>query len=338
MKAGCPYGTHRVLNAKHGKFPQAASKLDNHMEIYDNELLIDVEMLNIDAASFRQIREEANDDKEKMAETILKIVNSRGKMHNPVTDSGGVLMGTVKQVGENFTKNIKPGEKIVTLVSLSLTPLKIEKIYDVIPEKEQVLISGQAILFQSGIYAKLTEDLSLDFVLSVLDVAGAPAQTRKITKEGDTVFIIGSGGKSGMLCLCAARKQVGSAGKVIGLAYSAADYQRTVASGLANHVIQGDARNPLEILEKVKAVTQNRLADVSINCANVGGTEMASIITTKEGGTVYFFNMATKFTAAALGAEGIGKDVNLLIGNGYTKGHVEVALGLANELRKKGLF
>ena len=47
--------------------------------------------------------------------------------------------------------------------------------------------------------------------------------------------------------------------------------------------------------------------------------------------------MATSFTRAALGAEGVGADVDLRIGNGYTEGHAELALnilGRVAELRK----
>ena len=41
--------------------------------------------------------------------------------------------------------------------------------------------------------------------------------------------------------------------------------------------------------------------------------------------------MATSFTKAALGAEGVGSDVTMIIGNGYTKGHAEITL---QELRE----
>jgi L-erythro-3,5-diaminohexanoate dehydrogenase len=45
-----------------------------------------------------------------------------------------------------------------------------------------------------------------------------------------------------------------------------------------------------------------------------------------------FFSMATSFSAAALGAEGLAADVTMLIGNGYLPGHAEFALDL---LRKE---
>ena len=50
MKPGPPYGTHRVLEPL-GVLPQPAWKIDNTMAIFDNEILIDVSALNIDAAS-----------------------------------------------------------------------------------------------------------------------------------------------------------------------------------------------------------------------------------------------------------------------------------------------
>jgi L-erythro-3,5-diaminohexanoate dehydrogenase len=64
---------------------------------------------------------------------------------------------------------------------------------------------------------------------------------------------------------------------------------------------------------------------------NIPGTEMGSIMATKDKGTVYFFSMATSFTGAALGAEGIGKDITMLVGNGYCRDHALVALQTVRE-------
>jgi L-erythro-3,5-diaminohexanoate dehydrogenase len=330
LKKGCSYGTHRVLEPK-GVLPQAAWKIDNTMEIYDNEVLIDVEMLNIDAASFRQIHDAAGGDTTKIGETILETIARRGKQHNPVTGSGGMLTGVVREVGEAFPGKLEPGEKIATLVSLSLTPLKIEAIHGVDTLKDQVEVTGQAILFASGIYAKLPDDMSRDFALAMLDVAGAPAQTARLVKPGDTVLVIGGGGKSGLLCLYEARKRAGITGKVIGVSYSQSGCDRMRTSVFADEVLQADATKPLDFFHKVREATNGELADVTINCVDIPGTEMASILSTREGGTVYFFSMATSFTAAALGAEGIGKDVQMLIGNGYTKGHAEIVLDIARK-------
>lgn len=72
-------------------------------------------------------------------------------------------------------------------------------------------------------------------------------------------------------------------------------------------------------------------ADLVINCVNMPGTEMASILAARPRGTVYFFSMATSFQAAALGAESVGQDIDLLMGNGYAEGHAEYALSVIRE-------
>lgn len=201
MKKGNKYGTHRVLEPK-GVLPQPALKIDNDMsEIYDNEILIDVQTLNVDSASFTQIYDQAGKDVEKVKEIMLGIVADRGKHQNPVTGSGGMLIGKVAKIGEALEgkTDLKVGDKIATLVSLSLTPLRIDKFLDIRPDVDQVDIEGQAILFESGIYAKLPDDIPENLALSVLDVAGAPAQTARLVQSGDTVMVIGGAGKSGIL-------------------------------------------------------------------------------------------------------------------------------------------
>lgn len=332
MKKGCRYGTHRVIEPE-GVLPQTAEKIDNTMEIYDNEILINVRTLNIDSASFTQIKEQAGGDEKKITEIMLEIVEKRGKHHNPVTGSGGMLIGTVEKIGPALEgkTNLQVGDKIATLVSLSLTPLVIEKILEIRKDVDQVDIKGKAILFESGIYAKLPEDMSETLALAVLDVAGAPAQTAKLVKPGDNVLIIGAGGKSGMLCLHEAKKRAGVTGKVIGLGHSDSSVKRIEELGLADVVLQGDATKPVEILRMVEEATDGELADVTINCVNIPNTEMASILPTKDDGLVYFFSMATSFTKAALGAEGIGKDTTMIIGNGYTKDHAEISLHTLKE-------
>ena len=326
MKKGNKYGTHRVISPK-GVLPQPADKLDNNMdEIYDNEILIDVQTLNIDSASFTQIEEQAGGDKAKIAEIMLGIVEKQGKHRNPVTGSGGMLLGTVEKIGDALVgkTDLKVGDKIATLVSLSLTPLRIDKIKEIRADVDQVDIDGKAILFESGIYAKIPADLPEKLALSALDVAGAPAQTAKLVKPGDTVLIIGAGGKSGMLCCYEAKKRAGVTGKVIGLCHSQRSTERLQKLGFCDYVFSADATQPVPVMEKIAELTNGEMCDIT-------DTEMTSILCTKNDGLVYFFSMATSFTKAALGAEGVGSDVTMIVGNGYTKGHAEITL---QELRE----
>ncbi len=338
MEKLCKYGTNRVIEPL-GVLPQAATKIDNTMQVKANELLIDVITLNIDSASFTQIKKACQNDVLKMEEMILNIVSTRGKMQNPVTGSGGMLIGEVKEVGPLFPdQSLKKGDKIATLVSLSLTPLVIDEIKEINLENDQVHIKGSAILFETGIFARVPSDMDEHLVLAALDVAGAPAQVDKLVKEGDTVAIIGAAGKSGVLCAYQAMVKATKTGKVIGVVNEEQQITALNELGLCDEVVLADATNAIEVYEKVTKVNHGQV-DITINVVNVPNTEMSCILITKDSGTVYFFSMATSFTKAALGAEGVGSDVTMIIGNGYTKGHAELTLKLVNNAKKiKELF
>ena len=332
VTVACPFGTHRVITPV-GALPQGSERLDNRMEIMPNEILIDVETLNIDSASFTQIRQEAGDDEAQIAQIMLDIVDRRGKHHNPVTGSGGMFIGIVKAIGRDLEakRDLQVGSRIASLVSLTLTPLVIETIEKIHLDTAQVDIKGQAILFESGIYAKLPSDMSEALALAALDVAGAPAQTGNIVKPGDSVLILGAGGKSGMLCGYEAMKRVGPAGNVVGMSRNDKYKELLLDNKLVHKYFAADAANPVEVLEKALEANNGKEYDVAINVVNIPGTEMSTILPVRNGGLVYFFSMATSFTRAALGAEGVGKDVTMMIGNGYTKNHDVVTLEIIRE-------
>lgn len=326
-----PLGIQRALEPR-GVLPQQAERLDPALPIAEDELLVEVESLNIDSASFHQISKACEGDLARIEPHILELVSRRGKHHNPVTGSGGMFIGRVAQVGPRFPVEQKPvqvGDRIASLVSLSLTPLSIRKIKKIHPAIDRVDIEGHAMLFASGIFTRLPTDLPETVALAVLDVAGAPAQTRKLVQPGQTVVVVGGGGKSGVLCLYEAKRKPGV--RTIAVDYSQEAVERLSTLSFVDQAIQADARDAVQVMERVRAATEGRLADVVINVANLPETEMSCVLACRSGGVVYFFSMATSFTRAALGAEGVGADVDLRIGNGYTEGHAELALQLLRE-------
>ena len=332
MALGCKYGSHRVIEPS-GGLPQPAQKLDNDMsKLYDNEILLDVIALNIDSASFTQLKDANGGDPKKIGEQILSIVSQRGKMQNPVTGSGGMFIGKVAKIGGALKdRDLKVGDKVASLVSLSLTPLKINKINNIRMEIERVEIDGQAVLFESGVYAKLPADMDEGLALAALDVAGAPAQAARLVKPGQSVLILGGSGKSGMLVAYEAMKRVGPTGRVVAHIHSPAKEAVLRSLKLCHDVIAESAGNPMALLNKALAANGGKEYDLVFNCVNVPNTEMATILPCRQDGTVYFFSMATDFCKAALGAEGVGKDVLMIVGNGYSKDHAEITLA---ELRE----
>ena len=339
--AGSALGLHRVLEPA-GVLPQAAWRLDPDPVIGPDEVRIQVDRLNLDAASYRQLRESSGGSAEAMRAAVLAIVAGRGKMQNPVTGSGGMLTGVVEEAGPQSPLGLAAGDRIATLVSLSLTPLAIsDGLAGWDGTSEQVPCAGHAILFGRSIATVLPDDLPGPLALAVLDVCGAPALTYRVVAEvarradagagpalpnaaGPVVAILGAAGKSGSLSAAAARRA--GARNVIGVVPTEAEEALLRRSGLADQVVIADARDPLALSGAVAGA--GGPADVTVVCVDVPGCEGGAVLATAQGGTVIFFSMATSFTAAALGAEGVAADVTMLIGNGYVPGHAQMALGL----------
>jgi L-erythro-3,5-diaminohexanoate dehydrogenase len=339
--AASPVGLHRVLEPTGDSIalPQAARRLDARPELWDDEVRVDVETLNLDAASYRQLAEKhAVDgvvDGDAVRAEVLEIIADRGKMQNPVTGSGGMLIGRVAEVGPRSTLGLAVGDRVATLVSLSLTPLRVTdglERWD--GRSEQVPAQGHAILFGRSIAARLPDDLDPKLALMVMDVCGAPALVERVVGEyaaggqAPTVAVLGAAGKSGSLSLAAAR--AAGAGRLIGVVPFERERALLEPTGLADQVVIADARSPLGLAAAVEAA--GGPADVTVVCVDVPGCEQPAILATAEGGTIIFFSMATNFAAAALGAEGLAADVRMLVGNGYVPGHAELALSLVRQV------
>jgi len=319
-----PLGVKRVLDPK-GVFPQAADSLDSSLPIYQDEILIEVDRLNLDSASFYQLSKEAQQDQNKISQRILKITRERGKMQNPVTGSGGMLVGTVVQKGEKSPHPFKIGDRIATLVSLTLTPLQLEKIHSVDFKAAQVKVSGHAILFANGVAAPIPKDMEENTVVAILDVCGAPAWVQKLVKPEDKVLIMGLG-KAGILSSLAAQEKLVSDSLWVSDVRSVS-LDLAIKTGLNAHGFVADAKDPLDFQEKLKNNPNFRF-DLVVNTCNVPETEMATLLAVRPGGRVLFFNMATQFSRAVLSAEGMGLEAEMIMGNGYAEGHWQLSLDL----------
>ena len=317
-------GLHRVVEPA-GVLPQAAWRLDTDPEIGPDEVRVSVQRLNLDAASFRQLSEEHGGDGDAVRAAVAGIVGARGKMHNPVTGSGGMLIGVVDEVGVSSPLGLERGQPIATLVSLTLTPLYLtDALAGWDGRSEQVPTAGHAVLFARSLAAVLPDDLPQQTALALLDVCGAPATTERVVAGSGrrpSVAVLGAAGKSGCLSLAAARDA--HAGRLVGVVRDEREAAALRAARLADEVVVADATDPLAV-----AAAVGEPVDVTVVCVDVAGAEHGAVLATAEGGTVVFFSMATSFSAAALGAEGMAADVTMLIGNGYTPGHAALALDL----------
>lgn len=327
QKEASAYGIHRVMKPLE-VLPQAAQCLDSSLPIRETELLIEVDTLNLDSTSFKQISEVCGKDPQKIKQAILGIVHERGKMHNPVTNSGGMLIGKVLEVGKTYQGSVKTkvGDKIATLVSLTLTPLHLESIESIDLKTGQIKAQGYAILFESGIAAVLPSDIPEKIALAVLDVCGAPALVLRHANKNDRVLFVGAG-KSAKLSAAALKEKFAQDVTIHAVDISKENLAEMKSMGFVDEIFIEDATS------HASPLTPHDY-DLVINVANVPNTEMTSVMAVKDKGKVIFFSMATDFGKVALGAEGIGKDATFIIGNGYVEGHAELALNLLRQNKK----
>ncbi len=326
-----PLGVRRVLQPA-GALPQAAQQLDPALPAYRDEIVLDVQTLNIDAASFVQLESVAAAGGPDVAAQIHAIVAARGKMQNPVTGSGGMLLGRVAQKGPDYAGPLaaaQVGDGVATLVSLTLTPLQLHEIVRIDPHAHQVHVRATAILPSSAPAALVPDDLPPPLVLAVLDVCGAPAQVARMVHnlpQNGHLLCIGAG-KAGTLALAAARETRPDL-RLWAIDRYDKPLQEVHAAGLCDGYAALDASDALAVRAAVLRWTDGKLCDAVVQMASLPNTEMAAILACRSRGVCLYFSMATSFAQVALGAEGVGADVDLLIGNGYLQDHAQMALDL----------
>jgi len=294
-----------------------ADRLDATAPANTFEAEVEVEMLNVDATSYRQIRLACDSDPRAMAARIRGIVAERGKMHNPVTGSGGILVGRLTVLGTAFWQpGLAVGQLVVPLASLVATPLLLDDVGPVDPASPQVPAHGRAIVTGRMSCAVVPGDLPLAAVLTALDVYPAASHARSLAHRGQHVIIIGSG-HAGLAAAAAAREAVGPDGRVTVIDSSPDALDRAAAVDPGAATLRADATDTLGVARSFAARGIPR-GDLCLLCTHVSGCEGTAILLTNDDGTVLFFSTATSFSAAALGADSLSSLARLSIPNGYT--------------------
>lgn len=317
-------GADRVVEPR-GSLPQPAEQLDASGPVRPHEIEVAVQTLCLDSTSHRQIREHAGGDPARMAARIEEIVAARGKMHNPVTDSGGVLLGTVAAAGSAYPEPPAAGTAIVSLGSLTLTPLRLEAVTAVDPGSAQVGVEGTAYVCGRAAWAPVPADLDAAAAVALFDVCAAASQVRRLAPLAESVCVLGAG-HAGKLALAAAR-DAAPAARLAVVDVAAEALAGLEAGGLCDVAVAADLRDPLAAYEALREAGAAP-ADLTVVVVNAPGCEPTAELLTTDGGTVLFFSMATSFGAAALAADGVATDLRLLIGGGYAPDRGAYALDL----------
>jgi L-erythro-3,5-diaminohexanoate dehydrogenase len=309
-------GVHRSREPR-GALVHIAGVLDATAPINEHEAELDVEMLAIDATSFAEIRRRSGADPDAMAAAIAGIVAARGKMQNPRTGSGGVVLGRVHAVGAGYQMgDLVPGELVVPLASLIAIPLVLDSVGPVDPASPLVPVRGRAVVTGGTLCGRVPDDVLPAVALTIYDVYPVASYVRDLAAPGDHVLVLGAG-HAGLLAVAAARAAVQDAGAVtvVDVAGAALEQATRVDPGVT--AVRADVTEPLAVTGAL-AAQGGGPADLTLVCTSVEGAEGAALLVTAPRGTIVFFSTATRFAAAALGADTIGSQARLIIPNGLT--------------------
>lgn len=328
------YGIQRVVEPK-DVLPTSAWRLDNSRRLRPNEMRLLVTKIHIEGTNFRQICVETNNDTEKIKDRIMDIVNKRGKLHNPVTDTGGVLFGTVDEIGPEFSnpRGFRPGDQVICNVSMANIPLYLSRILSVDMAYSQIDVEGYAIIFQESPLIPKPEDLPIRLLLFALDESGTLYSAYKSARGKKRCLVVGNVLLTNLLFGCAIRKSAPKT-EIVCLIDRNTDIgirtremvQLLDQTFTAVHYV--NILKPVDCLEKLDV----GLFDLSINCAGLSGAETINILSTRPGGTVYFANMVNNYNIALYITEAISRRVEIRCADGFDEKYTEFDLEILRDI------
>ena len=330
------YGLKRVAEPQY-VLPTSAWKLDNSRNIYPNELRISVRRIHLEGTSFKQICTESNYNEEKIKQKIIDIIIRRGKLHNPVTDTGGLAFGTVEEIGEEFynPQNLKVGDTIICNASLASVPIQIENILAIDHVFNQIDASGYAILHDHVPIIKIEEDMPVNLLLYTLDESGTLYRLSQLAEGQSKFLIVGNNMITNLIFGYVIRRQVGAKGEIVCLLDKKTGMQ-VMGDGidqLIAHVFNGvHFLNILKPIHAVERLKLNQQFDLSVNCAEIPGAETINILATKAGGTVLFANLINNLKISLYITESISKPLNVENAEGYLEDYETFDIALVREL------
>ena len=330
------YGLKRVLEPKY-VLPTSAWRLDNSRNVYPDEIRMSIKKIHLEGTSFKQICTEVNYNEEKIKQTIIDIVIRRGKLHNPVTDTGGLVCGQIEAIGEQAENShgLKVGDEIICNASLASVPMYIEKITSIDYMFNQIEVEGYALLHSRIPIVKVTEDLPLNLVLFVLDESGTLFRLNQLAEGKERCLIVGNNMITNLIFGYALRRKLGSNGEITCLLDKKTSIRVTgggidrLISRVFDNIQYLDILKPTECVDRLNAES---IFDISVNCAEIPGAETVNILATRPGGTVMFANLINNLNIALYITESLSKNLEVHGAEGYIEGYDAFDVELVGEI------
>ena len=267
------YGMKRVLEPQY-VLPTSAWKLDNARDIYPDEMRVSIKRIHLEGTSFKQICTETNNNEEKIRQKIIDITIRRGKLHNPVTDTGGLVCGVVEEIGKEYENpnGLKPGDTVICNASLASLPIYIENINEIDYTFNQIEATGYVIVHDRIQVVQVEENVLSALLLFALDQSGTLLRLSDLAEGKSRFLIVGNNMITNLLFGYAIRRKIGERGEIVclldkktGISLSGGGIDSLLAK-VFNQIHFLDILKPVEALEKLNA---DALFDLSVNCAEI---------------------------------------------------------------------
>ncbi len=321
------YGLDRVIAPKQ-VFPASAWELDNSSELKPGEMRVGLRKVHVEGTSFKQICQEAANDEDLIKEKIKDIVIRRGKLHNPVTDTGGLFYGVVEEISKDYdnAKGLKVGDEVICNSSLAGVPLYINSITSIDENYPQFEADGYAICLPGVPVVKKPEGMPIELLMFVLNESGTIYKVGREAVGKQRFAVIGNnmlmnliygyairnaaGPDAEILCIFDRNTEVMMEGKAI------ENFSKEVFTQISYH-------NLMKPVACLKSFSGYPSMDMVVNCADIPGSETISVMATRSGGTVVFANFISNYNMALYVTEAISRDIRITSAEGYLEKYDE---------------
>ena len=330
------YGLARVTEPD-GVAPAAAWKVDNSSKLGKREARLRISRIHLEWDNFQQICSSCGYDERKIKARISDLVEKRGKLHNPFTKSGGVLIGTVEEISADMPDSFRaaPGDCIYCIASLSSIPVYIEEIKKIDFHYGQIVCEGYGIIFEATPFYPVQADLSPDYTLAAIDEAGSLFGSYNIALDhgNRNILILARTTYAALLYAAVMREAAGEECRisVVMQKESREGLSRqdmlSVLEKVAQNVYFTDLTEPIRAYDALTScLPELTLTDQVIVAEDTFGAETLAVMLVKLFGDIYFPSAENHYGTAQLVAESMGKIVTMHASDQYLKDYPDFTL------------
>ena len=339
------FGINRVIEPEN-TVPVTAWKLDSSREISPWEIRLTIDRIHVEWDSFQQICTSCGYDDSKVKARILDIVDKRGKLHNPYTGSGGIVMGTIDAVGSEARAlcTHKPGDKVYCVTALMAVPLHIDNIKEIDYKNCQFTAEGYAICFRPEHLFPVETEVKSNYTMIAIDEAGNFYKTYKLANEikPGKVTMLARDLFTPLIFTEAIKKVMGNNVTITVIIDEtllpdiSIDAIAELMATDISQVYLVDETTPIDTYNSLLSANPEIAdQDLVIVGEDIRGAETLAVLLVRNNGNLFFSSIRSNYCQGVFVAETMGKPVRTNYFDQYAQGNQEFTMSIVKALADK---